>query len=309
MAVPLDKCRLALKDIGEVWELQRELFEDQRLPLYFASDTVWEELGRLRGQVNDLCCRNVGEDREILQRLLRTIDDIYHLHVSGSKDRRERESAQDQGLKAGVAVDPTSSFRKLHGISNPFSFDSGATVAIGGLSTSTQTNESKDGFGQQSTDKGLDREEMTYRQLESPQGYEAFFNGPPSPRIMDRTSGISPVAPYFPYTADASQIPTSPWIVDQAIGTSLQYIPLGYPYIPHIGDTCQRRIYTSTARTSFGFSGTRPIFANRASTGALSTPRRDASTVRPNPAINLMYGSFDLSDEGQTPSSPIFEDE
>jgi hypothetical protein len=150
MAVPLDQCRLALKDIEEVWELQRKLIEDQRLPLYLASDTVWEELGRLRGQVNDLCCRNVGEDREILQRLLGTIDDIYHLHVSGSKDRMERKSAEEQGPKAPAAADPTSSFRRLHGISNRSSIDSKATVAIGGLSTGTQTNESKDGFGRES---------------------------------------------------------------------------------------------------------------------------------------------------------------
>jgi hypothetical protein len=153
MAVPLDQCRLALKDIEKVWELQKKLIEDQRLPLYLASDTVWEELGRLRRQVNDLChgCRNVGEDREILQRLLGTIDDIYRLHVSGSKNRMERESAEEQGLKARAAADPMSSFRRLHGNSNRSSFDSGATVAIGGLFSGTQTNESKDGSGRESS--------------------------------------------------------------------------------------------------------------------------------------------------------------
>ncbi len=150
---------------------------------------------------------------------------------------------------------------------------------------------------------------MSYRQLESPQSYDAFFHGPLSPWIVDRTSGISPLAispmaPYFPYTADACQIPTSPWIMDRPIGISLQYIPPGYPYIPYTGDACQRCIYTSTTRTRFGFGGTRPILPNRASTSALSTSRRDASTVLPNP-----HGSFDLSDEVQTPSSPIFEDE
>jgi hypothetical protein len=77
MVVPLDQCRMALKDIEEVWDLQRKLIEDQRLPLYPAPDTVWEELGRLRGQVNNLCNRNVGEDRVILPRLLRTIETGY----------------------------------------------------------------------------------------------------------------------------------------------------------------------------------------------------------------------------------------
>jgi len=155
---------------------------------------------------------------------------------------------------------------------------------------------------------------MTCRPLESPQSYDSFFHGPPSPWIMNGTGGISPLAispmaPYLPYTVDAGQIPTSPWIMDRPIGTSLQCIPPGYSYIPHIGDTCQRCIYTSTTRTRFGFGGTGPILANRASTGALSTRRRDASAVLRDPVTGLMYGSFDLSDEGQTPSSPIFEDE
>jgi hypothetical protein len=149
---------------------------------------------------------------------------------------------------------------------------------------------------------------MTYRQLESPQSHDSFSHGPPSPWIMDRTSGISPLAispmaPYFRYTADAGQIPALPWIMDRPIGTSL-HIPPGYPYIPHIGDACQCCIYTSTTRTKFGFGGTRPILPNRASTCALSTSRRDAFTVLPNP-----HASFDLSDEGHTPSSIIFEDE
>jgi hypothetical protein len=166
---------------------------------------------------------------------------------------------------------------------------------------------------EQSTDKSLDREEMTYRQLASPQSYEAFFHGPPSPWIMDQGSGISPLAispaaPYLPF-ADAGQIPASPWIMDRLIDTSLQYIPPGYSYTPHVGDACQRCIYASTTRTRFGFGGIRPILANRASAGALSTWCRDAPTVLPNPSISLIHGSSDLSDEGQTPSSPIFEDE
>ena len=99
--------------------------------------------------------------------------------------------------------------------------------------------------------------------------------------------------------------------MDRPIGTmtrtSLRYTPPGYPYIPRIEPACQRCIHTSTTRTGFGFGGTRPVLANRASTGALLTRRRDSSTVLPIPAIGLMYGSFDLSDEGQTPSNSIFE--
>ncbi len=49
-AVPLGQSGLRLKDIESVWELQRKLIDDERLPLKRASDTVWGALGRLQEQ-------------------------------------------------------------------------------------------------------------------------------------------------------------------------------------------------------------------------------------------------------------------
>lgn len=46
-----------------------------------------------------------------INRLLGTIGDIYHLHVSGSKNRMECGSAEVPGLKARAAADPTSSLQ------------------------------------------------------------------------------------------------------------------------------------------------------------------------------------------------------
>jgi hypothetical protein len=278
MSVPLDQCHLELEDMEKLWELQRKLIEDQRLPLYPASDTVWEELGRLRGQVKDLCGKNIGEDGEILQRLLGMIGDVSNLRVSGSKDPSECESTDEQNVKALATANFTSCSGESRSMSNQFSFTSESTTAIGGLSSGAQTSDGEDSFSRacslliskDSIDLQPERPAGKFSDLEKKvhvrpafsQGYEAGFYGPPSPWIMDRTSrifrpAVSPVTPYFPYMADARQIPASPWIMDQPIGTPLPTIPPVYPYFPYTVDTSQRGSY---AYTRSGFSGTRPNF-------------------------------------------------
>ena len=148
MSVPLDQSRLELEEVGKLWELQRKLIEDQRLPLNTASDTVWEELGRLRGQVKDLRGKNIGEDGEILQRLLGVIDKVSNLRVSGSKDPGEWESASanEQNVKALVTANLNSPSGESRSMSNRFSFASESTTAIGGLSSGAQTSEGNDVF-------------------------------------------------------------------------------------------------------------------------------------------------------------------
>jgi hypothetical protein len=138
------------------------------------------------------------------------------------------------------------------------------------------------------TDECLDREKRTEVRSESSQSYDAGVYGLPSPWIMDLTGGIfpsviSPVMPYFPYAADVGQIHPSPWVMNRSIGIPRPSIPPLYPYCPHMVDAGQRYTYTYTRRTGSGYSATRPNILIRASTG-----------------------SFDLSDEGQT---PLIEDE
>jgi hypothetical protein len=50
--IPSHHSGLERKDIEKVLELQDKLMVDQRLPLNGASDTVWEDLDRLREQVD-----------------------------------------------------------------------------------------------------------------------------------------------------------------------------------------------------------------------------------------------------------------
>jgi hypothetical protein len=85
---------LERKDIEKVLELQDKLMVDQRLPLNGATDTVWEDLDRLREQVEDLCrttsglagdTGNAGVEGELLKSLLWRIDDVRNLRVTRSE--------------------------------------------------------------------------------------------------------------------------------------------------------------------------------------------------------------------------------
>jgi hypothetical protein len=146
-AVPLGQSGLERKDIEKVWELQKKVVEDRRLPLNRASDTIWEALGRLREQVNDLCGKNTSKDGDFLQRLLRMIDDVHNHRFSGSEGPSQSELAEEQGPKILVTVNSTSSSGKSRGIRNRSSFASESTAVTRGPSSGTQTSEDEDGFG------------------------------------------------------------------------------------------------------------------------------------------------------------------
>jgi hypothetical protein len=118
--IPYHHSGLGGKDIAKVLKLQDKLKVDERLPLDGASETVWEDLDRLREQVNDLCdatsggtggtggtgnagdegnaddegnigdTGNAGDERESLQRLLLNINYVYNL-------RTTRSDASDSG--------------------------------------------------------------------------------------------------------------------------------------------------------------------------------------------------------------------
>jgi hypothetical protein len=105
---------LERNDVVKVLELQDKLMMDQRPPLNRASGTVWNDLDRLREQVEGLCgvtsggtddIGNAGEKRELLQRLLWKIDDVRNLRdtrsegPSHSGHAEERPSAVPWGVE------------------------------------------------------------------------------------------------------------------------------------------------------------------------------------------------------------------
>jgi hypothetical protein len=268
-----------------------KVIDKERLLLKRPSNKVWEDVGQMQKQVQDLLGKNAGNDIEIkiLQNLLDLIGDVCKLRFSGPEVPSQ---AKEQGIKASVAVNLMSSSesRRSRGISNQLSFTSELTaVSGGGPSSGTPTSEGDVGFGRASSllvpgasidlqtvnpaDKFLDRERQTYVRAESPQSDESGSRSPSSPHatvqgtpgvgFMDRSTVTSPSAIHFPY----------------------------------IGDARERRL---ARRTDPGHSGTRPSLVTRASTSVLPTSRRYSLTILPNPAIRSSYEPFDVSDEGQS---------
>jgi hypothetical protein len=137
-AVPLGGSSLGMKDIERVWKLQENIVKNKRLPLTRASNKVWGELDQLRNQVNNLCGKNTGGDRDTLQRLLGTIDDVCDVRTSHSNERSPGEHAEVQGSMPLAAVKPTLS---LHGLrDSQSSFASESTAISGGLFCTTPTS-------------------------------------------------------------------------------------------------------------------------------------------------------------------------
>lgn len=115
--IPSHHSGLKRKDIEKVLELQDKLMADQQLPLNGASDSVWGDLNRLREQVKDLCgatsggtvdtgnADDAGGEGELLQPLLRRIDDVRDFRVTRSEGpshsvhAEERPSAVSQRVE------------------------------------------------------------------------------------------------------------------------------------------------------------------------------------------------------------------
>ncbi len=283
-AVPLHHSGLEPEDMEKVLDLQTKVIEKERPPLNRASDSVWEALNRLREQVGDLCGKNTGKDKEILQRLLGRIEDVLKLRFSSSEHPSQSELVKEKGPKTPVAASSMSSSGESRGISDRSGIASKSTAVTGGPSRGTQTSGGGDGFGrassllfprvfidlqpERSADKDLERERKTNGRSESLQGYHSHFRGlsSPSPTLVDRPIGASPVG-------SSSVIPFS------------QYV----------ADVRQRRIYSSMGRigTAFGAAS-----RTRTSTSELFALRRDALAF-PIPATSSPHGSSDFSDEGR----------
>jgi hypothetical protein len=93
-AVPLHGPGLEAEDLEKVWKLQRNMIEDQRLPLNHATEKVWEKLGRLRADVSRLCSNMPSEDQERLWPLREMLVELHRLdpNVLSSNEDAERQS-------------------------------------------------------------------------------------------------------------------------------------------------------------------------------------------------------------------------
>ena len=141
-AVPFHGSGLEDKDLEKVWELHKNMIEDQRLPLNRASNQVWEKLRGLRAHVDHLCGKMSGEGGDRLQPLLEMIDDVLSL-TPGPKELSSSEPAEGRG-----PVTAAWPLRQQHDSVNlnRSSLDSGTTAVNEGRSPTLNTG-SKDNFG------------------------------------------------------------------------------------------------------------------------------------------------------------------
>ena len=301
-AVPLDQSGVEPEDIKRVWELQRKVIDKERLPLNRPSDTVWGKVDRLRKQVKDLCGNITGDDREILQELLRTIDCVGNLRFSGSEGPGQCEPAEEQGCETLVAVDSTPPLGESYDINNRSSSAFKPTAVTGWQSSSSQTSSSLTSNGDEgspgfanclsilrttinSADEVSDGKMKTHALSEFHQTYESGSLSDPSPHPNIQGIPASGVG-----IIDRSSDPSSSTIHPQF---------MGYPH-PHL----------STGRADSGFSATWHARSSvtsvaRARTGTLFTPHREA----PSAHLSLRHGLFGLSEEDHSGAAPTFEEE
>lgn len=133
MAVPLHGSGLAHKDFEAVWDLQRNVIKDQRLPLHRASDQVWERVDRVRTEVSQLCGNLSGEDGDRLRTLLGMIDEI--------RSPIQTEFISSENADAKVTVTLPSPPWKKRGKVDRSSSSSSSTATTRALSGATLTSE------------------------------------------------------------------------------------------------------------------------------------------------------------------------
>jgi hypothetical protein len=289
MAVPFDQTGLERKDIEKVWELQKKVLKDsdKRLPLNSASDSVWEALRQLQNQVNDLCGKVTGKDRQedrvILRRLHRMIKEVYALRSFGSKDPGQSGPAGEQGLRTSPAVILTSPSGESPGIIED-SFGSASFL----LTPRASIHLLPERLADKEFDHASERE--TYVLSESPQSYASSLHS-------------------LPLRHPTPQVIPGVGIIDLPIATSPSAnIPMiSFAHTDDRGAR-HRRSYTSTRRTGSGLSAPRPNLLTPTSTGAIFASPMNSPTLQvlPNPTIRSSYGFFDLSvgvQSGAAPSS------
>ena len=183
-------------------------------------------------------------------------------------------------LRSSCSMDPSEG----EPVEGRLSFSSGSTAVNRGPSSDTQTSEGEDGFGRA-------------HPLFIPRAYTDLR--------PDSASGS------FPSLHSTVQVTPGVGIVHRSLGTFLSTIPpvIPGPHFQYMGAS-QRRVYTSTRRTSSTSSVTRPNVVTRASTSALYTTCGDSPTVLQSPVITSSNISSDLNDEGLLLcTSPTFEED
>ncbi|KAH9074986.1 hypothetical protein EDB83DRAFT_2354608 [Lactarius deliciosus] len=143
MAVPFEGSSLRDTDFKKLLDLLQKMTEDRRLTL--ASTPVWEDLGRLRNDVLDICARSNDEDKAIMQALLEKINAVYDRRRPSSTHEHPRDHAQSQASGNSSVVQPNPTPRGLQP-SERFSYASTSTAVGEDLHDSSPADDNYKGI-------------------------------------------------------------------------------------------------------------------------------------------------------------------
>ncbi|KAH9017220.1 hypothetical protein EDB85DRAFT_2017368 [Lactarius pseudohatsudake] len=106
MAVPFEGSSLRNTDFKKLLDLLQKMTEDRRLTL--ASTPIWEDLGRLRDEVDATSSMSSNEDKTNMQNLLEKIDAVYMHRPSFTQEHRPSDHGQSQatGSSSLAVVQP-----------------------------------------------------------------------------------------------------------------------------------------------------------------------------------------------------------
>ena len=180
MAMPLHGSGLETKDLEKVWELQKGMIKDIRLPLSCASDKVWEKLRGLQMDVNNLRDKMAREDNLGLRVLLENIDAVPR----NSKELGSSKPAEEQGpaTLARHILEQRNNIKRS-------SFDSEVTVVIGGRYGSVPIAGGEDNFGSESS-SSISGDLLTYTRNFSGKGSRPWEKHPCAAFFQRRRCGL-----------------------------------------------------------------------------------------------------------------------
>lgn len=95
-------------DVDKLSKLLQNMIDDSRLPLKGASAEVWEDLSRLRGEVDHVISKSCQGDQEKLQPLSEKIEQVYNLRPSAQASASQESGSETSnfGHRAATAVLP-----------------------------------------------------------------------------------------------------------------------------------------------------------------------------------------------------------
>ncbi|KAF8271300.1 hypothetical protein EI94DRAFT_1720852 [Lactarius quietus] len=108
-AVPSEGSGLEDAEFEKVVDLLQKMMDDSELPLQLASVKVWEDLSRLRDQVQDISAKSIDDDKAKLQALQAKIDIVHDQGPYASQRPSQSNDTQAQASGSSTVAQPRQS--------------------------------------------------------------------------------------------------------------------------------------------------------------------------------------------------------